>query len=67
MEKLSNTKYCIQSVMECLKPFLKEDLSKREIEYIESELKLVAENVLNDVRNSMSHMINDVIKLKIGG
>ena len=50
--------------MECLKPFLKEDVTPNELEWIESNLKLIAQNTISDVKNSLNDVINGIDNLK---
>lgn len=65
MEKLANIKYTIKSTMEYIKPLLKEDVTPKELEYIETFLKMIAQNTISDVKNSLNDVINGIDNLNI--
>jgi hypothetical protein len=65
MEKLANIKYTKKSTMECHKPLLKEYVTPNELEWIESNLKLIAQNTISDVKNSLNDVINGIDNLNI--
>jgi len=63
MEKLSNTKVLINTTMVSLKQFfLKEDVTERELKYIESMLKEIAASSVYDAKNQMNEVINAIYK-----
>ncbi len=62
MEKLSNTKVAINTTMTSLTQFLKEDITPRELKYIESMLKEIASSAVYDAKNQMNEVINAIYK-----
>lgn len=60
MDKLSNTKYTINSTIKSLQSMLRDDLTTRELEYIEFMLKQIAISAVHDTRNSMNEILNGI-------
>ena len=63
MNKLSNTQYSINATLEAIKTYMRDDVSKREFEYIEFMVKQVAIASATDCKNLMNEITNAITDL----